>query len=121
MKTGNHLLQPPPDAPDVEFAPAWVSGDDTRSTYDILQSCIVTFILSAVTMYHPPIPDYYQRIKWGWGRFLMLQGGLPILVLLLPEFIVFMALLEYIRARRICSTFEEIEKMQQSAGSLGVG
>jgi len=95
------LLKPPSDHV-VKLAPPWVSTFRSRNTFEILWSCIFTLVFSAWTMWHPKIPTHKERKKEkGSLRAKIARLAWQALCgLLLPEFVLLYAIMDYIRARR---------------------
>jgi len=93
------LLKPPSDHV-VKLAPPWVSTFRTRNTFEILWSCIFTFVFSAWTTLHPNIPNHEER-KASSGAKIARLVWMAFCGLLLPDFVLLSAIVEHIRARLI--------------------
>ncbi|KAI5797328.1 hypothetical protein DFH27DRAFT_483737 [Peziza echinospora] len=81
--------------------PLWVSGENKRTTFDLLSTCILTLIVCIWTAVHLNIPPRHERkrgtvgmLKRGWGRVKWMIIGL-----LAPEIVLFIAFNQFLEAR----------------------
>jgi len=82
----------------------WMSAPDTRGTFDLLLSCILTLILCMWTSLHLNVPPSGETTFRGVLRKLLWT----MLALLAPEIIVFFAWSQWMSAKRICREINKI-------------
>lgn len=51
-----------------EAAPIWVANPQTRSTFDLVSSCILTLILCVWTAVHLNVPGFQERKEYKWWK-----------------------------------------------------
>jgi hypothetical protein len=85
-------------------APAAVCSDldSCRTLSDILLSCLVTLLSCTWVSIHPNVPGPNEH----WFKSGMRRAGLMLLALTAPEFIILMALRQWISARAIARKYK---------------
>ena len=107
-----------PTSPQSE--PPWSPPDNRRSTWALVETCILTLILCSWTAIHLDIPPERRRdsiSRWMWKRLKWSIVGI-----LAPEYLLWMASTEYWESRQICLELgkEESEKVDTEMAGGGV-
>jgi len=103
----NSWFQPTPG--DAE--PSFVSSDGTRSTYDLVETCIVTLLLCSWTSIHLDIPGGKDRGSYRraiWQKVQWTATGI-----LFPELILWMAFAEFWEARCLCFELAKLKELNE--------
>jgi len=85
-----------------EAEPVWVPNHRRRSTFDFLQTCILTLILCAWTAIHLNVPTPKSRDSWwrrAWDKVIWMIGAI-----LAPEGLFVVAFRQYWEARQVCKS-----------------
>lgn len=94
-------------------APAWVDSPEIRGTSAILWSCILTLIACVYTALHLNIPP-----KGGFWRILAIKIRWVITALLVPEIMIYMSIMQFLRARRLRRDLIEVLQDSQKNGKM---
>ena len=78
------------------FAPTWIKEPDRRGTWGIIYSTSLSLFLCAWTSLHLNIP----RTDETWSEMIWRFVKWGLLSFLVPEFVIFIALLQHYRARK---------------------
>lgn len=78
------------------FAPSWIKEPDGRGTWGIIYSTSLSLFLCAWTSLHLNIP----RTDETWSEMIWRFVKWGLLSFLVPEFVIFIALLQHYRARK---------------------
>ena len=101
-----------PTSPQSE--PPWSPPEDRRSTFALVETCILTLILCSWTAIHLDIPAAYWRHstpRWLWNRLKWSVVGI-----LAPEYLLWMAFMEYWESRQICLELEKVKRERMEKG-----
>lgn len=77
--------------------PTWVENPETRGTWDLIQTCVLTLGICVYSALHLNV--FHRQSAW-WGRWLI-RCKWMVVALLAPEFIVFNAWSQRRQASRI--------------------
>lgn len=109
----------------------WISTDCGRGTSDILWSCLATIFLCVWTVIHLPVPCCSRfedgRIVPGepsrsWGNWFIKSGIVPAVIsVIAPEFLPFIAILEFLEAWNIRKEMKHLNWTVTQAFFLGMG
>ena len=94
-----------------KIAPLWVQSSKTRGTSNILWSCLLTLIACVYTSLHLNLPPahekkshyYLRRFKW------------VAIALFAPELVLYCALAQLLKARRLTKNLNELWAAKQAA------
>lgn len=92
-------------------APSWVSSSPLRGSASILYSCLITLLACVYTALHLNIPE---RGTSAWRQFLTKLRWVFCAVCA-PEMVVYMALTQFLEARKLAKELRSIAKERQEA------
>ena len=107
----------------AEAEPVWVPNHRRRSTFDFLQTCILTLILCAWTAIHLNVPAPKSRGSW-WRR-ARDKVVWMIVAILVPEGVFGIAFRQYLEARQVCKALRtgnprDMENQREEEQNTGV-
>ena len=103
-----------PTSPQSDSEPLWSLPDTRRSTWALIETCILTLVLCSWTAIHLDIPPPNRRRSfstWIWKRLKWSIVGI-----LAPEYLLWIAFMEYWESRQICLELEKVEKEKMEKG-----
>jgi hypothetical protein len=96
-------------------APGWATTSNIRSTWDLVRSALLTLLIFSYSAVHINLPQP------NWNLFARINQKISVTLLaaLAPEFILAMALGQFVTAKRLSKRLRQLWKEAESVGSLG--
>ena len=104
-RLGSGFYQPTSSRAEPSWWSSAASAASTRTTFDLVQSCIFTLIVCSWTAVHPDIPPHNRRHRWIYNKLFA-----TLWAIVMPEYFLWMAFDELWESRLICKKLKEVEE-----------